>query len=124
MKGIVKMLRKRAQDFLTDAYIDLNEGRYEIAAFHVEQFLRLFLKSAILEFGVQFPKTHSIRKLLKILSKLKKDSKLLALSRKREAKELEEIYLSSRYLPFQISKSDVKRYLNFANEVKKLLVKE
>lgn len=44
MKEIVKMLRKRAQDFLTDAHIDLNEGRYEIAAFHVEQFLRLFFK--------------------------------------------------------------------------------
>jgi len=37
MKDVIRALKKRAEGFLIDAQIDLNEKRYDLAAFHIEQ---------------------------------------------------------------------------------------
>jgi HEPN domain-containing protein len=123
MEEIIKLLEKRSQDFLTDAEIDLKEGRYDISAFHAEQAIQLLIKAKILEFGVQFPKTHSISKLLELLAKLKNDKRIKALAKTKETRELEEVYISSRYFPFPVSKVEAKNYLKFAKKVKSVLSK-
>ncbi len=80
--------------------------------------LQLFLKAKILAKGIEFPKTHQIRKLLELLSKL--ENKPLDLSKEEEKilEMLEEAYISSRYLPFSFSEEDVNKALMF---VKKLM---
>jgi len=70
----------------------------------LEQAAQLFLKSKILEFGIQFPKIHEISKLLEFL----------------EDKILEEAYISPRYLLTSFSKEDVERVLKFLEELWKL----
>ncbi|MEM2882883.1 MAG: HEPN domain-containing protein [Candidatus Bathyarchaeia archaeon] len=42
----------------------------KLAAFSLEQSLQLFLKAKLLERGVEYPRTHSVRKLLEMLSEV------------------------------------------------------
>jgi HEPN domain-containing protein len=68
--------------------------------------------------GVEFPKTHEIKKLLDVLSKL--ENKVLKLSKEEEkiVELLEEAYISSRYLPFSFSEEDAKKAIEFVKKVK------
>ncbi len=103
---------------LFNAERDLKEGEFDSAMFNADQALQLFLKAKILAKGIEFPKTHQIRKLLELLSKL--ENKPLDLSKEEEKilEMLEEAYISSRYLPFSFSEEDVNKALMF---VKKLM---
>jgi Uncharacterized conserved protein related to C-terminal domain of eukaryotic chaperone, SACSIN len=118
MEELVRKLEKRSMRFLFNAERDLKEGEFDSAMFNADQALQLFLKAKILAKGIEFPKTHQIRKLLELLSKL--ENKPLDLSKEEEKilEMLEEAYISSRYLPFSFSEEDVNKALMF---VKKLM---
>jgi len=117
MEEFVKKLEKRSERFLLNAERDLKDKEFDSAMFNAEQSLQLFLKAKILEKGVEFPKTHEIRKLLDFLSKLEK---ALKLSKEEEkiVELLEEAYISSRYLPFSFSEEDAKKAIEFVKKVK------
>lgn len=121
MEKLIEVLRKRANEFLKVAETDFKEGRYELCAFHAEQSLQLSLKAKILEFGIEFPKIHSVKELLTILSKLSKSKSFKELAKKEEIKKLDESYLSSRYFPVSISKKEAYQLLKFVKKVRKLI---
>jgi len=66
----VELLRKRSKGFLNGAKERLKAGEYDVACFMAEQAVQLHLKSVILELSGEIPRTHSIRKLLSVLSSL------------------------------------------------------
>lgn len=124
MKEFVEKLRKRAERFLVDAEFDLKDGAYEIAVFHAEQAAQLFLKAKILSFGVEFPKTHEISKLLEILEKLGMEKVKEIKEEKNIIELLEFAYISSRYLPFSISKEEAQKAIKFVKKLRRLLWKK
>ncbi len=50
---------------------------YDVAAFSLEQALQLFLKASLLKLGVDYPRTHSVRKLLELIYKITEDKEIL-----------------------------------------------
>jgi HEPN domain-containing protein len=114
---VYKKLEKRSERFLLNAERDLKDREFDSAMFNAEQALQLFLKAKILAKGVEFPKTHEIRKLLDVLSKL--ENKVLKLSKEEEkiTELLEEAYISSRCLPFSFSEEDVEKAIEFVKKV-------
>lgn len=65
-----KSLLKRSRDFLETAEYQISRAFYDLAAFSLEQALQLFLKAKVLAEGVDYPRTHSVRVLLEMLSNL------------------------------------------------------
>ncbi len=61
----INTLVRRAKEFLRTADFQLENGMYDLAIFNLEQALQLFLKAKILEYGAQYPRTRSVRYLLK-----------------------------------------------------------
>ncbi len=83
----INTLIRRARDFLRTAGFQVENGMYDLAIFNLEQALQLFLKAKILEYGAQYPRTHSIRYLLKFLRDIVPSDK------KRVVSELLDKYL-------------------------------
>ena len=70
-----KRLLKRSRDFLETAEYQIGRGFYDLAAFSLEQALQLFLKARLLAEGIDYPRTHSVRALLEILSEVVAEDK-------------------------------------------------
>lgn len=68
-------LLKRSRNFLETAEYQISKGFYDLAAFSLEQALQPFLKAKILAEGVVYPRTHSVRVILEILSDLVSENK-------------------------------------------------
>ncbi len=51
------------------------KGDYDLAIFHLEQALQLTLKSVLLENGLDYPRTYSVKRLLEILGGIKEDKR-------------------------------------------------
>jgi len=81
--------------------------------FNLEQAAQLFLKSKILEMGVEFPKIHEISKLLNFLEDKTKNIKEVI-------ENLEEAHISSRYFLISFTKEDVEDALRFLEELWKI----
>jgi HEPN domain-containing protein len=92
---------------------------YALAIFDLEQALQLHVKARLLEEGVAYPRTHSIRRLLELLAGVKNDDRLREVVRKYavELKLLEEAYISSRYVATEFSEEEVVRVKRAVEEV-------
>ena len=104
-------LKKRAQTFYKVAKRLLEEGDLAIAAFNFEQAAQLYLKYFLFLKLKDFPKIHSLTKLLREVGKAYRKE----LQAKKITKEnigiisdLEQAYLTSRYLPAEFYLSQVK----------------
>jgi HEPN domain-containing protein len=84
-------LLERSKEFLETAKYQINKGFYGLSVFSLEQALQLFLKSKMLASGVDYPRTHSVRALLEMLSDLASDEEKSAI------KGLLEISSRTRY---------------------------
>jgi len=111
-------LRKRARAFLESAKADFNRGDYDLVLFHVEQFLQLYVKYLLYLSLGDYPKIHSLTRLLKDLKKVRQEDVL-----KRFYDEnleminlLEEAYITSRYLPREYDEEIARRALEFAEK--------
>ncbi|MEM2896982.1 MAG: HEPN domain-containing protein [Candidatus Bathyarchaeia archaeon] len=62
----IERLLKRSGEFNDAAEFHYSRKSFDLAAFNLEQALQLFLKAKLLEKGIEFPKTHTLRKLRKI----------------------------------------------------------
>ena len=110
--------------FLEAAEYQINRGFYDLAAFSLEQALQLFLKSKLLENGVDYPRTHSVRTLLEILQRVISEDKRKVV---RDALNkyllelwiLEDAYITSRYIMREFRKGEVKRLLQVVKEAMK-----
>lgn len=118
-----EILRERAEDFLRNAERLLEEGVYDLAAFNIEQYCQLILKYKLLVKTGTYPRTHSIMRLIRMLSEssgslreLLRGDGILYLTK------IEDAYIGARYLPRRYEEGEVRSMLKFVREVFKPLV--
>lgn len=96
-----EVLRRRAESFVRHAIEDFNHGEYDLVLFHVEQAIQLYAKYLLYRKLGDFPKIHSIVKLLKDLARVYESRELESIisSSIELLYLLEESYITSRYVP-------------------------
>ena len=119
-----KRLLKRSGDFLETAEYQISRGFYDLATFSLEQALQLFLKAKVLAEGADYPRTHSIRTLLEILSELvpkNKKSTILGILENYllELGMLEDAYITSRYVMREFTKQEAEKLTKAVKEIMK-----
>jgi len=107
-------LLRRSREFYETAILQLEKGFYGLAAFSLEQSHQPFLKAKVLERGVDYPRTHSIRRLLEILSEVAEreiSNVLRELVDKYSLKlaSIEDAYITSRYIPREFRREEILR---------------
>ncbi|MFZ8857440.1 MAG: HEPN domain-containing protein [Candidatus Caldarchaeales archaeon] len=113
-------LLKRSDGFLETALMQARAGMYDLAVFSLEQSLQLFLKATLLRVGSDYPRTHSIRRLLELLTEATGRSELRELASRYsvELGALEDAYISSRYIPRIYTKDEFERLRAVVEEVR------
>ncbi|HHT9121008.1 MAG TPA: HEPN domain-containing protein [Candidatus Hypogeohydataceae bacterium YC41] len=123
----VDYLKKRAEEFLKGAKFYLEEGNYNLAAFNLEQVAQLYLKYYLFLKLRDYPKTHSLEELLGGLAKVYSDKRLeIEKILRKDASvigDLEQAYLTSRYLPVEFSKNRVEKMQDFVKKLIRFLEK-
>lgn len=122
-----KHLIKRSKEFLETAEYQTSKGFYDLAAFSLEQALQLFLKSKVLAEGVDYPRTHSVRTLLEILSDLvpeDKESTIKSILENYllELGMLEDAYITSRYAMREFTKQEAEKLTKAVKEIMKNVI--
>ena len=119
----VGKFKEKADAFLDTAIYNFEKGRYDLAAFNIEQAIQLYIKTKLLELLGEFPRTHSLVALLKELSKVFKEEEV-----ERFVKEnigmltkLSDVYITSRYYTREFYEDEVKELMEFAYKVRRLL---
>ena len=118
MEKYSAVLKKRARAFLESAKADFDRGYYDLVLFHVEQFFSLYLKYLLyLRLG-DYPKTHSITRLLKDLRRIYREEVLEDFYEENleMIHLLEEAYITSSYLPREYDEGIARRALEFAEK--------
>lgn len=119
-----EFLRERAERFLRNAKNLLKDEDFDLAAFNFEQATQLFLKYCLFETIGVYPHTHSIAELLLETAKsglAETKIKELLENNKEIIQDLEQAYITSRYLPISFFKEQVIRMERFVEELKKTL---
>lgn len=118
-------LKKRAEEFLDAAGYHLSKENYALAAFSLEQTSQLYLKYSLFKELGDFPKVHSLSDLLKELSKVYplKKTKIEKIRREKASVigDLEQAYITSRYLPIKFNQFQVEKMLVFTKELTEFL---
>jgi len=112
----IDFLKKRADEFFDLAKISFKEKYYNLAAFNLEQASQLYLKYYFALKARKYPKTHSLEELLKGLGKIyerEKEVKKLLEENASVIGDLEQAYLTSRYLPVEFSKKRIENMFEF-----------
>lgn len=117
-------LLERSKEFLETAKYQINKGFYGLSVFSLEQALQLFLKSKMLASGVDYPRTHSVRALLEMLSDLASDEEKSAIKGLLERcllelGMLEDAYITSRYVMREFRREEAERLMKVVEEVMK-----
>ncbi len=115
-------LLKRSREFLETAKYQIDKGFYDLAAFSLEQALQLFLKARLLSEGVEYPRTHSVRALLEILSEVVNEGKKAVVKGAlekylMELSVLEDAYITSRYIMRDFSRQEVEKLVKAVKEI-------
>lgn len=94
----VDTLKKRSAAFLEEARHALDRGFYDVACFLAEQALQLGLKARLLELLGEYPRTHSVRKLLGELGRVTGSRELEEFAARNRAWliALEDVYVAAR----------------------------
>ncbi len=119
-----ELLRIRAESFLRNALRLIEEGEADIAVFSLEQYCQLILKYKLLVYTGLYPRTRSIRLLIRELGRV--DPRVLVLvsdvRNLHYVARLEKAHISSRYLPYKYTIEEVKDISRFVLEVFKPIV--
>ena len=124
-KSETTIILRRARDFFENALQLFDRGKFDLAAFNLEQALQLLLKYKLLiEIG-DYPKTHSLRRLFRILIDVLNDEALKDFFLKNidTTGNLESAYIASRYLPVEFEKKEVENMIKLVKNSFRLLVK-
>ena len=121
----VRLLKRRALDFLEEAKIALRRGSYDIACFLAEQALQLYLKFILLKIVGDYPRTHSIKRLLGEIARLTNSSELRNFMRVNRARisALEDAYLMARYFIKEYDEDDANDMIKLVEEIVNLVNK-
>ncbi len=116
----IEILRKRSENFLKNAEKLLGEGIYDLAAFNLQQAVELFLKYRLFLLLGEYPRTHSIKRLLreigKTVGKEKEVEKFMNENIDRIS-NLENAYITSRYIPTEFERREVENMLEVARKI-------
>ncbi|QOJ79211.1 HEPN domain-containing protein [Infirmifilum lucidum] len=112
-------LVERSKRFYETALMQIERGFYDLACFSLEQSLQLYLKASLLMLGVDFPRTHSVRRLLELIREVTDDNKIAELLSKFsvELGVLEDAYITSRYVARSYTADEVERVRRTVEEV-------
>ena len=118
-RKLYNVLRERALYFLDVAKKDLENRRYDICLFHVEQSLQLLLKSYLIKTRGDFSWTTSLNDLFVLV-------KIPCLNRLKEDKWymisiLEGAYLGARYFAREYGEKEAKEAISFVEEAVKCI---
>ena len=114
-----EVLKLRSDEYLEESVRLLSEEKYDLAMSALHLHCELRIKALLLRNGIPYPKTHSLKELIKIVKKfndtvdplLANQEYLLRISR------IEEGYMASRYLPIRYDRDDVAPLLEFVQNV-------
>ena len=116
-------LKRRALAILKDSNVDFERGDHDLVLFHVEHFLQLYLKYLLYKRLGDFPKTHSLLRLIKDVARVygSKELKRFYSENLEMLYLLEEAYITSRYVPREYGKEIAERILKFAEKALEVL---
>lgn len=120
----IDKLLDRSRKFKDAADFHFSRGDYDMAAFNIEQSLQLFLKARLLQKGVEFPKTHTLRKLFLLLGEVlgkSEEFKRFEGEKALEFASLEDAYVTARYFPRDFEKEEAEKLFDFSREVEHLV---
>jgi HEPN domain-containing protein len=122
----VDFLKKRAESFLRNAKDLIRKEEYHLAAFNLEQSAQLYLKYYLYIKLKDFPKIHSLDELLVDLGKTYKKEREIEKLKKDNIHliaDLDQAYITARYLPVEFSKTQVEQMRKFVENLIKFLRK-
>ncbi len=113
-------LLERSRRFYETALTQIEREFYDLAAFSLEQSLQLYLKACLLKLGIDYPRTHSVRRLLELIHEFTGCREIRELLSKFsvELGALEDVYIMSRYVPRSYSCEEVERLKKVVEEVR------
>ncbi len=119
-----EFLRERALKFLKIGKRLLEEGILDLAAFHFHQASELMLKYGLFRKTGDYPRTHSIRRLLKLFSKVTGDEAIISFLKENinALANLENAYMTSRYLPAEFYEEEVESMLKVTLSIIELVM--
>jgi len=118
-----RYLVERSRRFFETALMQIERGFYDLAAFSLEQSLQLFLKACLLKLGVDYPRTHSVRRLLELIAEVSGRDEVRGLLQgfAVELGALEDAYISSRYVGREYTREEVERLRRVVEGVKRVV---
>lgn len=122
----IEVLKERAIKFLRNGEHLLHEDVLDIAAFNIQQFVELYLKYKLFLLAGDYPKTHSIKRLLKDIGKLgKKETELSNFMKENidGISNIENAYITSRYIPSDFERVEVENMLKLSKKIKEFVDK-
>ncbi len=119
-----EILLKRAKAFLKNAEYLIGIKEYDLAAFNLEHSLQLLLKYKLLVEAGEYPRTHSLRKLFRIIIDLTGDEEIKRFYMENidTIGNLEASYITARYLPVEFEEFEVRNMLELVKKAFKLLI--
>ena len=119
----VGKFKEKANAFLDTAIYNFEKGRYDLAAFNIEQAIQLYIKTKLLELLGEFPRTHSLVTLLRELSRVFKEEEVERFRKENIGMltKLSDVYITSRYYTREFYEEEVKELIEFAYKVRRLL---
>ena len=119
----VGKFKEKADAFLDTAIYNFEKGRYDLAAFNIEQAIQLYIKTKLLELLGEFPRTHSLVALLRELSRVFKEEEVERFRKENIGMltKLSDVYITSRYYTREFYEEEVKELIEFAYRVRRLL---
>ncbi len=119
-----ELLRRRARAFLRNAKRLMEEGEWDLAVFSIEQYCQLILKYRLLLETGGYPRTNSLRRLIRRLGEGRPEILKLVeeVDNLHYIARIEEAYITARYLPYSYEGDEVKDLYRFVLEVFRPLV--
>lgn len=122
----VDFLKNKAQAFFESGGEQIQKKRYFLAAFSFEQAAQLYLKYCLFMKLKDFPKIHGINELLKEIGKAYNKKKQIESFLEENASvigDLQQAYITSRYLPVDFNRYQVEKMQSFIKRLKIFLKK-
>jgi len=116
----VDFLKKRAGEFFSNAKYLIKKEMYSLAAFNLEQAAQLYLKYYLFLELRDFPRTHNLEELLEDVGKAYQKEKEIEKVKKENLHliaDLNQAYITSRYLPAEFTKQQVENMKKFVENL-------
>ena len=115
----IEISREKSFDYLAESKRLVEEGKWGLAMVAIHQHCELLLKYYALKLNNSYPRAYSLRELIRLLVKHKKELNDLINNEYNILKlaRLEDVYISSRYFPVRASEQDVVPLVRFVEDV-------